>query len=271
MIGIGIITYNRIDYLKKVVDAVIRNTSSPYVLVVADDGSDDGSKEFLNSKSIPMIGGVNRGISWNKNRALFALRNYAGSSTIVLLEDDTLPFQFGWEALWADAVSRFGYATYAHPKVLDAVMAGSGAPTDPYGCTKITSQCATVSSLALDQVGYFDTRFKGYGIEDGEWSTRLRNCGFGIVRVPDNNGGYIKANAMISGGVYTIDADSYRNNDDVARNREVFKLIRNDPIPRDAWRTNEEKELLIKEIEEAIRANPLYIRCLGANNEFIGP
>ncbi|WP_424138808.1 glycosyltransferase family 2 protein [Roseomonas chloroacetimidivorans] len=271
MLGIGIVTYNRIERLREVIDAVLRNTAHPYCLMVADDGSSDGTVEYVIKKKVPVVGRINKGIAWNKNRALYTLRNYAGAENIIILEDDTLPNTFGWEQHWLEAARKSGYSTYAHPKMRDQIIAGSGTVEDPYACIGITSQCSVVSMCALDTVGYFDTRFKGYGVEDGEWSTRLRGSGFGTVKVPKEDGNYIKANVMIDGGVHTLDVASYRNNDEVTKNRDVFKAVRNDPIPRNAWQNDTEKDDLLAEIESGLIITPLFVRSIGERGQLIGP
>ena len=105
-------------------------------------------------------------------------------------------------------------------------------------------------------VGHFDTRFRGYGVEDGEWTTRFRREGFGIVKVPQAGGGYVKANAMIAGGVETLDAQSSRNNANVQRNREIFASIREEPTKRPPWRDVNEQETLMLEMRLAIERLP---------------
>ena len=249
MIGIGITTFNRSKLLDKLLLSVQRFTKAPYFIVIASDGSTDDTRLVGDKYDVAVIGDSNRGIAWNKNRALYALRNYTSCKTIVLLEDDTRPIYPRWENQWTRAVDKFGYVTFAHPKIADAILAGEGTPDNPYACTKITSQCAAVSIESLDQIGYFDTRFQGYGVEDGEWTTRLRTAGFGHVRIADDTGTIVKANCMITGGVQTFDAVSYRDNRSVERNRAIFNEIRNDPVPRPAWRTDEDQALLRDEIE----------------------
>src|SRR3954471_19510474 len=100
-VGIGIATYNRKSILSDTIDRVRTFTRQPgAALVVADDGSDDGTQEMLRDKQVPMITGVNMGIAWNKNRALFLLSHMLGCETVILLEDDTQPDGPGWETEW---------------------------------------------------------------------------------------------------------------------------------------------------------------------------
>ena len=89
-VGIGIVTYNRKDILNDTIDRVRAFTRQPdAALVVADDGSTDGTLAMLRDKQVPVITGVNMGIAWNKNRALFLLSHMLDCETVILLEDDT--------------------------------------------------------------------------------------------------------------------------------------------------------------------------------------
>jgi hypothetical protein len=49
---------------------------------------------------VPIITGVNMGIAWNKNRALFLLSHVLGSEITILPENDTQPNRARWEAEW---------------------------------------------------------------------------------------------------------------------------------------------------------------------------
>ena len=118
MLGIAIVTRNRRSHLQQVLEAVLAETTTAFDLVVADDGSTDGTRAFCDEVGAAWVGGENRGIAWNKNRALFALAEKSDPTTFILLEDDTRPIRRGWERLWIDASNRGGYVTYAHPKFM---------------------------------------------------------------------------------------------------------------------------------------------------------
>lgn len=91
-VGIGIVTCNRRAILSDTIDQVRAFTRQPNAaLVVADDGSRDGTLDMLRGKRVPVITGVNMGIAWNKNRALFMLADMLECETVILLEDDTQP------------------------------------------------------------------------------------------------------------------------------------------------------------------------------------
>jgi hypothetical protein len=56
---------------------------------------------MLRDEQVPVIGGLNMGITWSKKTcALFLLSHGLGGEIITLREDDTQPNRAGWEAKW---------------------------------------------------------------------------------------------------------------------------------------------------------------------------
>ena len=79
-ISIVITSYNHKDYLQEAIESVINQTVKPFEILVADDGSTDGSVELIENYSkthadwiIPVIH-ENMGISRNRNSALERVR-----------------------------------------------------------------------------------------------------------------------------------------------------------------------------------------------------
>src|SRR5664279_2793859 len=112
-LGIGIITYNRKDIVAATIERVRTLTLEPgTALLVADDGSSDGTLAMLRDLRVPVVTGINMGIAWNKNRALFVLAQLLNCETVILLEDDTRPARAGWEEQWMAAARRWGHVNY---------------------------------------------------------------------------------------------------------------------------------------------------------------
>ena len=98
-IGIGIVTYNRREILAATIERVRRLTRYTGAdIVVADDGSSDGTLAWLRDNHVPVVTGVNMSIAWNKNRAPYLLAEMLCDDVVNLLEDDTQPANPGWEA-----------------------------------------------------------------------------------------------------------------------------------------------------------------------------
>ena len=265
-IGIGIVTYQRLEYLKRAVAGVRQHTSSEYELLVADDGSTDGTAEWCRVQGIRVISGANGGVCWNKNRALFALQEL-GCDPILLLEDDCVPVRTGWDWDWRLATAAHGHLAYAHAKLLPWLISGKGTPTDPYVNNKATAQCSSVSSLALAQVGFFDSRFKGYGVGHAEWTTRMKRAGFGFRKAVDAQGRTVKANLYIEGGLQADDAPTFKDKANVAKNEALFDALKQEPVFRHPWQTDEERARFLGELKDAGISGSRYQRLTGDPDE----
>jgi glycosyltransferase involved in cell wall biosynthesis len=179
-VGIGIITYNRREIVSQTIDRVRAFTrQSGAAMVVADDGSSDGTGALLRDKQVPVITGLNMGIAWNKNRALFLLSQMLCCETVILLEDDTQPTRAGWEAEWIRGAMRWGHLNFAGDWMSEYFLSGVGTVTDPVCSHMVTAQCSVYSRAALTFGGYFDPRYKGYGHEHVDHSRRLVRVGYG--------------------------------------------------------------------------------------------
>jgi glycosyltransferase involved in cell wall biosynthesis len=256
-LGIGIVTFNRLAYLKKVLASVREKTTGQFEIVVADDGSTDGTKEFLRAEGVRCVTGQNRGVCWNKNRALIALETL-NCDPILLLEDDCHPVERGWDVYWRTASAMWGHVCYAHPKLSPWIISGSGRPDDPIVNQKATAQCASASAELLRKIGYYDTRFKGYGVGHAEWTTRAKKAGFGFRRVTLENGQRARANLFITGGLVADDAPTFKDKATILRNEKLFEQIKHESLYRFPWSTPAQKFALEMELREAGLSNNFY-------------
>lgn len=256
-VGIGIVTYNRLQCVKKLIEKIRAHTKGRYEIVVADDGSDDGTLKYLRGEHIRCITGRNRGVCWNKNRALFALEAL-NCDPILLIEDDCFPTEDGWDIYWRVASALWHHVSFAHPKLQPWIVSGAGTADNPYVNQKSTAQCAAASATLLRKIGFFDTRFKGYGVGHAEWTTRAKRAGVGFKRIKLEDGRSARANLYITGGVVADDAPTFKDRANIAKNEQLFEQIKDEPIYRFPWHTPEEKEEFRKEMVAAKIDNPAY-------------
>lgn len=78
-VSIAVITFNQVNLLKECLDSCLNQTYENIEIIVADDGSTDGTHEMLENYSINYpekfvlrLSRVNQGITKNSNAALFA-------------------------------------------------------------------------------------------------------------------------------------------------------------------------------------------------------
>lgn len=243
-LGIGVPTFNRVDQLARTLAAIARFTTTRYELLVADDGSEDGTLGFLRRTRTPHIAGPNRGIAWNKNRLLYTLKEIRRCDVIILIEDDTVPWAPGWETVWIEAALRFGHVNLLCAWIEPLVLGGQGSVADPYVSAHLGGQCASFTHTALAAAGYMDTRFKGYGYEHGEHTFRLTRAGYG---------GAPERYFLIRGDVVEAALPTSMTPDALATNAEQFhSVVGHDPeIYRHPWRSQEERVALQAEVRRA--------------------
>ncbi|MBV9468458.1 MAG: glycosyltransferase, partial [Abitibacteriaceae bacterium] len=247
VLGIGITTYNRLEALAGCVKRIQKHTRHDYQLVIADDGSTDGTVEWARQQGLRIITGENRGLAWNRNRALHYLEEYTRCDPLILLDDDCWPCEDGWEQTWREAALRWGHVDHAFaPSV---VKSGRGTAQDPYICSGSSGNCCTTSRAALRVVGYQDLRLaQGWGYDDSEWTMRFsRALAQERDMAPD-------VQLCLSHGIRMMEFGTWCDQEKLAQNRNVFlELLEEQTVWRPAWQTEGEQETLKGEVIKAIQ------------------
>lgn len=85
-VSVIIPTYNRLDVLQRALESVRQQSYAPYEIIVVDDGSTDGTKNWLEDVGKPdiVISQSNHGVSYARNRAI----EQATGFWIALLDSD---------------------------------------------------------------------------------------------------------------------------------------------------------------------------------------
>lgn len=250
--GIAIITYKRPNYLAKTLGAIQKFTSpGTYELLVASDDMDDAETNAVCQKfDAPIVSGKNRGVVWNKNRALFFYMSRTDCDPIIILEDDTYPTDPDWLSRWKDAAFLWQHVNFTHPGMLkegNLPLSGDGTASHPHIHTLLTGQCTAVTRSAMRVGGYLDTRFKGYGHGHVEWTKRhAAHLYPGLVE------GFSSSRMLfvsIVGGLVAENAPTFRNEDDVKRNGQLLQIMSKEPLRYVApWQSEQDKEILISEL-----------------------
>lgn len=85
-ISVIIPTFNRKETLKRAIQSVVMQSYTPYEIIVIDDGSDDGTKEWIkdNHANVKYIYQMNSGVSSARNKGI----KFARGDWIALLDSD---------------------------------------------------------------------------------------------------------------------------------------------------------------------------------------
>ena len=196
--SIVIPTYNRQPILEKCLRALENQrltdrTVENYEVVVVDDGSTDGTLNWLKTHQaeFPHV------VSYEQNhQGPSAARNLgvqqAKGDTIIFIDSDLVVteqfLQFHATALQTEEKALNSDRLFTYGAVINTCNFEN--PTaEPYKITDFSAAYFATGNVAiakkwLEQAGLFDTRFQLYGWEDLELGVRLKELGLKLVKCP---------------------------------------------------------------------------------------
>lgn len=190
-VTIVIPTRNRLASLREALSAVSAPADASVETIVVDDGSEDGTRAFLEEGEQAgrwrFLSSGGRGPAAARNTGLAAAR-----APIVAFTDDDCRAPAGWAAAWerlfsastSDVAGAGGRvvtagATGLPARLSQAITNGlvEGLNTDPQDAVFLTSNNVAYRAAELRTVGGFDESFTGAGGEDRDLHHRLRAAG----------------------------------------------------------------------------------------------
>lgn len=202
--SIIILTYNEIKYTRQCIESIRIYTGPAYELVLVDNGSGDGTREFLSSldRARVILNDTNRGFAVGCNQGLAA----AGGDNILLLNNDTVVTPF-----WLD--NMLG-CLYSRPNIglvgpcSNCVGSGNQVETK-YSSTRemiefarkfnapdpvkwrrhagywLSGFCLLGRKSVFNRVGPLDERFGTGSWEDVDYSVRVTSAGYKLYVAGD--------------------------------------------------------------------------------------
>lgn len=250
-VGVSVTTYNRSKLLIENLNKIKENSFFDIDLIISDDGSVDETKDLLKD-----LGGIywasseNKGVAWNKNRALFFSNEILSNSLTLLMEDDVFPTKFGWDIDWVLSSALYGHINF-DPPWFGPASEGMGQWNQPYKSGYLSGQCSGFTKEVLAYVGYLDSRFGRYGHEHVEHTMRMIRAGYGGEIIKENSPECVFYS--ISGNIEVSPSESSFQQEDVDRNGEVLSQIWNESIYRAPWRNDDEMRIFRKEIQGFVK------------------
>jgi len=182
-IGIGVLSYNRLESIKRLLDSIQQHTDlSKTTVFVSDESTNQSVKEYLRSIDwIVLIDNDKRlGVAGNSNRLLRCLERFKYK---ILLNDDVTINQNGWDTFYVTAMEKLGYHHFCYRQsgIYGAADAAESTIKNGYRIKTIRDKphgaVIAFDHLAFDKVGFFDVEFGLYGMEHVDWSYRIWKSG----------------------------------------------------------------------------------------------
>ncbi|UCH09868.1 MAG: glycosyltransferase [Fidelibacterota bacterium] len=203
MVSIIILTHNAVDYTRRCVDSIQQHTNYPHEIIFVDNGSTDGTKDYLRSIA---VSNPNCRLIDNETNLGFAAGNNQGVSAargayVLLLNNDVIVGD-GWLESLVNALERderiglvgpitnyiSGRQRLADiPYKSDAEYFGFAATVRTANRGKVTPRRRIAGFAILtrkslyDELGGLDEDFGSGNFEDDDFCLRAREKGYAIM------------------------------------------------------------------------------------------
>ena len=205
-------TYNRLDLTKRMLESFLNNTTSPYHLIIVDNGSTDGTPQYLSDTlhkhRSPHCQAVdlhfnekNKGIAVGRNQGLSLAHKYQDNYLSTLDNDIELPTHWLEDCLdILQANPRFAVGiNFEGVQYPLQTLNGKTVQVKPAG--NLGTACTVFPKHLHQAIGYFTTDMGLYAHEDADYFFRARMVGYQL--------GYLKEMG-IHFGEGALDIGEYR-------------------------------------------------------------
>ncbi|MDH3883092.1 MAG: glycosyltransferase, partial [Desulfobacterales bacterium] len=195
-VNISMVTYNRLDFTKQAIASVLKNTRYPHVITVVDNGSTDGSREYLKKmhqkgiiKNILLLD-ENVGVSKASN---LAWKMESDAEYYLKLDNDIVIFKTDWLSAMiqmVDAIPQIGAIAYNFEVQSYPLTEIGGLRCRVKAEGNLGGACILIPKRIREQLGYWCEEYGLYGEEDADYDFRIKCKGLLNVYMEDENIGF---------------------------------------------------------------------------------
>lgn len=204
---LAVTTYNRLHYLRECLDGFVRTRSEDHhwTVMVADDASTDGTKQFLERFPLDyLVINPRCGVAHQTNTLLQLLAGL-DFDYCFKCDDDLLFLRPGWDKLYIGAIRASGldHLAFDHPEFnlgdwcrdyRLTTLVRRGPLLARVRAEGVKGCFYTITPRVLDRVGYLDSVNFFHGLEHTDYSMR---CGRVGLASPDLAFDAVGSNAVL--------------------------------------------------------------------------
>lgn len=188
---IAILTHNALEYTQRCLTSVARHTGPAHEVFVLDNGSTDGSADWLRTRDglNVTLSPTNLGVPAGRNLLIYEVLSHAGDGFVVFMDNDVEVFD-GWcepflnlfaERPEVGIAGPVGHKLIVHHDTRELLPSPEQAP-EPVDV--VSGFCLWTRTDTLQAVGLFDESLGTFWHEDDDYCIRALKFGFEVYAVP---------------------------------------------------------------------------------------
>jgi GT2 family glycosyltransferase len=194
--SIMVCTYNRLQFTQRSFNSLFENTTTPFRLFIVDNGSADGTIEWLKQLKPQNdfcqelrihFNETNLGIAIGRNQGLLLAKDNGGNDPYLCTIDNDIEFPSDWLKNCTDIIADnprmsvgINFENTTYPLITRNNKTFQLKPKGNLG-----TACAAFHRSLPNKIGYFNTEYAKYSVEDSDYFFRARLAGWECAYLPE--------------------------------------------------------------------------------------
>jgi GT2 family glycosyltransferase len=190
-LNVAILTHNALEYTQRCLSSLARHTRLAHKCFVLDNGSTDGSADWLNNRNglNVTLSTHNLGVPAGRNLLIYEILPRVDDGLVVFLDNDVEVFE-GWcepflklfaERPEVGIAGPVGHKLIVHQNTRELLPSPEDTPAP---VDVVSGFCFWVRIETLHAVGLFDETLGAFWHEDDDYCIRALQLGFEVYAVP---------------------------------------------------------------------------------------
>jgi GT2 family glycosyltransferase len=192
---VAILAYNALAFTARCLDSVAAHAGPDHDIVILDNGSDDGTREWLASVSLRnlrvMHSDRNLGVAGGRNVLLAAILERAYGDDLIIFLDNDVEVSPGWFDPFVALFAQNGCAGIAGVTGHEIIVSADRRtllPRPEIGIAEVdvvSGYCLCIPAHAASALGPFDEKLGSFWHEDDDYCVRAIALGYQVFCIPE--------------------------------------------------------------------------------------